>query len=56
MYGLFIWGTLYILYFSVITQHTQTQYDTYRRFNYNKLRHSSVTAWTAHVTHTAQPF
>ena len=26
------------------------------RFNYNKHRHSLVTAWTPHVTHTAQPF
>jgi len=48
--------TLYILYFTVITQHTQTQYDTYHSFNCNKFRRSLVTAWTAHVTHTAQPF
>ena len=48
--------TLYILYFRVTTQHTQTLYDTYHRFNYNKLRHNLVTAWTPHVTHTTQPF
>ena len=28
----------------------------YHRFNYNKLKHSLVTAWTPHVTHTAQTY
>jgi len=42
------------LYTAVQLHSTQTQYDTYHRFDYNKLRHGLVTAWTAHVTHTAQ--
>jgi hypothetical protein len=41
--------------FSVITQHTYTQDDAYHRFIYNKLRHSLVTAWTLHATHSIQP-
>jgi len=48
----------YIVYIYIILQCNYTAHIDiiwyYHRFNYNKLRHSLVTAWTPHVTHTAK--